>query len=190
MLERLVGGVVLAGLLLLLALVVGPREELRMPGQEGSESSGGQDVLEPPQAAVAALPDTGHTGRGQAHRDAAPEWISGDPASGVVSREASPAAPPPVAESGSPAPAAAGAAGWGVQLGSFAKRDNATRLSDWCREQGYDVKIVVFPQASGTLHHRVRVGPFATRDKAKSVEAQLALQGRSAFVTNWNDEQP
>ena len=85
--------------------------------------------------------------------------------------------------------AAAAGPRWGVQVGSFAERDNAARLSDWCREQGYDVKIVTATQESGTLY-RVRVGPFATRDGARSAVAELALRGRNSFVTDWEDRAP
>ena len=78
---------------------------------------------------------------------------------------------------------------WAVQLGSFADRGNAVRLSDWCREQGYGVKIVAGAQESSTLF-RVRVGPFASRGDARSAMAQLALQGRNSFVTQWDEQAP
>jgi len=86
-------------------------------------------------------------------------------------------------------PAGPAAGQWGVQLGSFAKRGNAAALSDWCREQGYNVRIAAATEQGNALY-RVRVGPFTNRDDAQSAKAQLALQGRPSFITGWEAPAP
>ena len=78
-----------------------------------------------------------------------------------------------------------------MQLGSFAERGNAERLSAWCREQGLGVKIVATTGEGGT-RYRVRVGPYESRESARAAVAELSRQpeGRGAWVTGWNGEAP
>ncbi|WP_446830747.1 SPOR domain-containing protein [Candidatus Foliamicus sp.] len=160
-LERLVGGVVLVGLLLLLALLIGPREGHRMPDQEALAIPGARDAIEPAKSAAAAIV-----------QDNSPQVI-----------QVAPRDPVPLSEE------TLRVAEWGVQVGSFTERGNAERLSEQYREQGFGVKVVTSPGEDGQLY-RVRVGPYASRDSARSARAQLALQGRSTFVTDWNSDQP
>ena len=78
-----------------------------------------------------------------------------------------------------------------MQLGSFAERGNAERLSEWCRERGLGVKIVSTTEGGGA-RHRVLAGPYESRESARSAAAQLSRQpeGRGAWVTRWNGGQP
>lgn len=83
-----------------------------------------------------------------------------------------------------PDPAAAYSGAWAVQVGSFSARANAERLSDWCLEQGFGAQILPPPEGEQALY-RVRVGPYASRDDARSAMAELALLGRTGFVSDW-----
>ena len=185
MLERLVGGVVLLGLLVILALVIGPRDGGRMPDEEDFRNPAAPVALQPAQPGIAG-------GSEEGRRPSGPRAAAQRVPPGSVAR-----APQPARSFGAPSsspgavvePAGPSAAQWGVQLGSFAKRGNAAALSDWCREQGYNVKIAAATEQGDTLY-RVRVGPFATRGDAQSAKAELALQGRPSFITGWEAQAP
>lgn len=200
--ERLVGGVVLVGLLLILALVIGPREGVQMPVRGDSQVSVATDAPEPAGYGADAFP--GETSNNDGEPEATAEWI---PSSSVSSSritdsdaQSSAAAPgssatkamdvPEASGSGERTAAATGPADqWGVQIGSFAARANAQRLSEWCRGEGYGVKIVTLQRTVQTLY-RVRVGPYATRADARAAVAELALLGRKGFVAEWEDSSP
>ena len=214
-LERLVGGAVLLGLLVMLALVIGPRNGPRAPDPDGLERPGAQDAFVPAESGIAAAPEED---REPPAGQAIPQWVP----PGSVPHAPQPArayAAPPGARSSRPrggqdalppsgteergappvspgggqdaAPAGSGGGEWAVQLGSFAERGNAERLSDWCRERGLGVKIVSTNGDGGT-RYRVRVGPYESRESARAAAAQLSRQpqGRGAFATRWNGGQP
>ena len=194
-LERLVGGAVLVALLLLLALVIGPREGGRIPDEEGSESPVAQVAPQPAEPDIAAEPD-------ESRREPGPRAVAQWVAPGSVPHAPQPARafipPPEPGERGTTSPmpreaaetpAAQAEPQWAVQVGSFSSRANADRLSEWCREQGYGVRVVT-GQDGGRALHRVRVGPYASRDDALSAVAELALLGRSGFVSDWEKASP
>lgn len=208
-LERLVGGAVLLGLLLLLALVIGPREGARMPDDEGWDIPDGESAPALSENGATAFPgDSGANGE----RVSSPQWggLSPAPGSEAQSSASAPqpadAAQPPASalqpsdagvpaqdraagSGGSSAAAAASpapAGGWAVQVGSFSSRANADQLAKWCREQGYGARVLP-GQDSGRTLYRVRAGPYASRDEARAAVAELALLGRSGFVSDWED---
>ena len=194
-LERLVGGAVLVALLLLLALAIGPREGVRMPDEEGSQSPVAQVAPQPAEPANDAVPD-------ESRREPGPRTIAQWVPPGSVPHAPQPArafvAPPETSERATPSPspreaaetpAAQAGPQWSVQLGSFSSRANADALSEWCREQGYGVKVVTGQDGGRTLH-RVRVGPYASREDADTAIAELALLGRSGFVSDWGNASP
>ena len=194
-LERLVGGAVLVALLLLLALAIGPRDGARMPDEEGSQSPVAQVAPQPAEPANDAAPDESRPEPGP--RTVA-QWVP----PGSVPHAPQPArafvAPPESGERATPSPGPGEAAGtpaaasgpqWAVQIGSFSSRANADSLSEWCREQGYGVQVVT-GQDGGRALHRVRVGPYASRDDARSAVAELALLGRRGFVSDWENASP
>ncbi len=194
-LERLVGGAVLVALLLLLALVIGPREGARMPDEEGSESPVAQVAPQPAEPGIAAVPD-------ESRREPGPRTVAQWVPPGSVPHAPQPAReirpPPETRETGTPAssareatetPAAASGPQWAVQLGSFSSRANADQLSEWCREQGYGVRVATGQDGGRTLH-RVRVGPYASREDARTAVAELALLGREGFVSDWENASP
>jgi DedD protein len=90
------------------------------------------------------------------------------------------ASPPPKSLPVSDKPAAAGHA-WAVQLGSFASRDNADRLSRQLKTQGFSV-YVLSGGSGPSLRYRVRIGPVADRDAAAEAVAKLKSLGHAASV--------
>ena len=77
-------------------------------------------------------------------------------------------------------PALAGKA-WAVQLGSFASRDNADKLTRQLKAQGFSVYVV--PGGSGpSLRYRVRIGPMPDRGTAAQAAAKLKSAGQAASL--------
>ena len=98
-------------------------------------------------------------------------------------------APPPVAPravraASQAAPAAAGKApssgGWTVQLGLFAKRENAERLAGEARAHGFNV-AVSNADAKGLFH--VRTSALNDRASAQALAQRLKTAGFAAAVT-------
>jgi DedD protein len=72
-------------------------------------------------------------------------------------------------------------AAWAVQLGSFAKRENADNLTRQLKGQGFPVYVL--PGGSGTsVRYRVRVGPLANRDAADRTAAKLKSIGHDSSL--------
>ncbi|GGD37283.1 SPOR domain-containing protein [Pseudoxanthomonas indica] len=81
------------------------------------------------------------------------------------------AAPKPAATS--PSAPAASSVGFAVQLGAFAKAEDANALRDKVRAGGYSAFVEQVRTDKGTLN-RVRVGPVASRAEADTLKAQVA----------------
>ena len=195
-LERLVGGAVLVALLLLLALLIGPREGTRTPDEGGAEVPSAGDAPQLSESVATAFPAEAGAGDDtvssipSGSSGAVPPSVSPAPLADNMGRaDAAPSPSAAVAPSPPPAAVPAPAARWAVQVGSFSSRANADRLSQWCREQGYGVMVLAGRDGGRTLY-RVRVGPYASRDDARSAVAELALLGRSGFVSDWEDASP
>jgi DedD protein len=90
-------------------------------------------------------------------------------------------APAPRAAPQPPAPAAAAAGDWVVQLGSFSEEENARRLAQRVSTFGYKPQIASY-RASGRTMYRVRVGPHATRGEAQAAASALSAHGFVAQV--------
>jgi cell division septation protein DedD len=69
-------------------------------------------------------------------------------------------------------PAPASGKGWFVQVGSFAKRENAQRYVQQLGKQGYAAQVL-----GGGALYRVRVGPVADRAAAVALQSRLAGDG-------------
>lgn len=117
-----------------------------------------------------------------------PEAVSAPVAPASVSTEQKPApasvsAPKPTAalvkDSLAVKPAAAGQ--WWAQLGSFASRDNAERLTKELREAGYSVNLARV-QAGGKDLYRVRAGPAPSREAVATLQAKLAAAGHKSSL--------
>jgi cell division septation protein DedD len=92
---------------------------------------------------------------------------------------AKPAAAP--APSVPPVPAASGT-GFAVQLGAFARAEDANALRDKVRAAGFSAFVEQVRTDKGALH-RVRVGPVANRADAEQLRAQVASKvGISGMV--------
>ena len=67
--------------------------------------------------------------------------------------------------------------GYFVQLGAFSDRTNAERLRERIADDFPAVRI----ETAGTMH-RVRLGPFLTRDEALEMRTRLEDAGYSGVV--------
>jgi cell division septation protein DedD len=68
-----------------------------------------------------------------------------------------------------------------VQLGSFASRANADKLTHKLKAQGFSVYVA--PGGAGpSLRYRVRVGPMADRGAATQTAAKLKALGHTASL--------
>jgi len=74
-------------------------------------------------------------------------------------------------------PAQNSEAGWAVQLGVFASRENAERLAMEVRVKGFKVSVAPLMSGSRKLY-RVRVGPTADRTAAQELQGRLKAAGR------------
>jgi len=119
----------------------------------------------------------------------------------AISPESAPTGPEPVATSPEPVqPERLPDAGrYIVQVASFGALDNANRLSDSLRSNGYSVVTDSVKSAAGTLH-RVRVGPYSSEAEANSTAIDLESRvsgikprvmdlqpGKSAQITTPSD---
>lgn len=68
-------------------------------------------------------------------------------------------------------------AGYAVQVGSFASRDNAIRLSEQLADQGFEA-FLYEEQSGGRPIWRVRVGPEPERSMAEEMLARLRQEAR------------
>jgi DedD protein len=108
---------------------------------------------------------------------------SGAPAPTPAAEPEMPAAPVARVESVAPAksPARSDAAGWAIQVGSFASRENAERLARNLKGKGF-AATVSESSGKGKRLWRVRVGPEADRAAAVALGARLRAAGQSGAV--------
>jgi DedD protein len=94
-----------------------------------------------------------------------------------------PATKPPAAsvKESSVAKPEAAAGQWWAQLGSFASRDNAERLTKELRDAGYSVNLARV-QAGGKDLYRVRAGPAPSREAVAALQARLAAAGHKSSL--------
>lgn len=135
---------------------------------------------------VAAEPDTGSAPT--ADRTAADGGgdASPPPAQGTTAGERGPGASATKPATATAATAAISAApqsgsGWVVQMGSFGDESNASRLSERISAFGYSAAVTPYRSGGRTLH-RVRVGPWESREEAEAVASSLGAHGFVAQV--------
>jgi hypothetical protein len=137
----------------------------------------------------AAVPDTEVTApSGVPNEVTAPSAV---PDAGVTAPASSPvrAAESGVAEvsGGRPIPSSDGIRppGYSVQVAAVRDLEKARTLSDQLTGAGYSV-FVTTATVKQVRFHRVRVGPFQTRQTAQEVAKQLETNGYKApWITNW-----
>lgn len=201
--ERLVGAVVLVGLIVALVpeMLSGPRR------QAGTDSAANGSVrtytidLTPATAARAPAVETQpapiqdiiveQPAAASARPEQSAEPQSANAGATTPSPSEAPARPVEVARPATEAQQdrqqatartqAAPQSGWVVQLGSFASRDNAERLAAEVRKGGYRAFVSRF-ESGRSVRYRVRVGPEAQRAQAEAVAQRLQRDGRQVSI--------
>jgi cell division septation protein DedD len=106
--------------------------------------------------------------------------VTATPAAAKPEMAAKPEPAKPVATA--PAAPAASAVGFAVQLGAFARAEDADALRDRVRAAGFSAFVEQVRTDKGALN-RVRVGPVANRSDAEQLRAQVAAKvGISGMV--------
>lgn len=74
--------------------------------------------------------------------------------------------------------------GFMVQVGAYAKLESAAAVKSRLESGGHKAMIETVKLADGTERHRVRIGPFDTREQANEVRDRAKTQGYDAAVIN------
>jgi len=184
--ERLLGASILAALIVLVVpeLLSGPAPapEASRPPVSSPEPVRTVTVDVTTSKAPAPAADTGGAGQssgppGAASTDLAPAPSTGRTPATPEPLETASAPPKSVAVSDKPSMAHV----WAVQLGSFASRDNADKLSRQLKTEGFSV-FVLSGGSGPSLRYRVRIGPMTDRDAAALAVAKLKSLGHAASV--------
>ena len=69
-----------------------------------------------------------------------------------------------------------------VQVGAYAKIEAANAVKAKLTAGGHTVAIETIKNAEGAERHRVRIGPFATKELATQVRDRAKAQGYDAAV--------
>jgi DedD protein len=93
----------------------------------------------------------------------------------IAAQPRSPRQPPPRADT----PVAGG---WAVQLGVFARHENADRLVQELKGQGFHALVSESSGGGGRTLWRVRAGPLAERAAAEQLSAKLRAAGHPGSV--------
>ena len=72
-------------------------------------------------------------------------------------------------------------AGWVVQLGSFAAKENAEKLARDLKAKKFRAFVSEF-RGSGKVHWRVRVGPEQDRSRIDRIAERLQAEGHKGTV--------
>ena len=195
--ERLTGAIILVVFLVLLVpeLLSGPGRSSGAPthattadgGQmrsytidladdSGAPRSTSAPVVESPTPAPAPEADTGSAESADAQSNAPSEPPAASEPVAPQKAAPPPSPPPRAAAAGAPAKG-----GWFVQVGVFASRENADRLSRQLKGKGFAV-IIDESSGPGKRLYRVRVGPEGDRAAALSLGARLRAAGHSGSV--------
>jgi DedD protein len=92
-------------------------------------------------------------------------------------------APKPADKPPAPKPPASAGAGFAVQLGSFAVRDNANRLAREMTAKGFAASVAPL-KVNGRELYRVLVGPTRDRAAAEALAAQLRRIGQTGSIVS------
>jgi len=188
--ERLVGAVVLVGLIVLLVpeMLSGPRHEAaqQTSAPEGAVRTYTIDLAPqaaPPEPEVSASADPAEIAPPGEPETAEPTPAAAEPAESEAQATPAetlvePVAKPPQVSSKEP-----GGTGWAVQLGSFASRENAQRLANEVSAKGYSAFVSKYESAA-RVRYRVRVGPEEERAQAEALAKRLKSDGRQVSVVS------
>ena len=132
-------------------------------------------VVTPPPAVVAETTKTMVSEK----RNPAPEPVPAKlPVAPVVAKTDS---PDPAASQATTAAAEAPKKGFAVQMGVFADTENAKQIIAKMKDAKLPVYSETVPIKSGSAT-RIRIGPFATQDKADSALVQIKLAGSDGKI--------
>jgi DedD protein len=195
--RRLIGATALGLMAIVFLPMIFDREPKRsgpaMKAQDISvqvPSKEGQAALPAPSAAPVVVPATAPAvpaGVAEASKEAAPpKTVNVGPVPAPApAKEAVKDTTRPAAKAEKPAKSVAAPAGdktgFAVQLGVFSDADNANQVIAKMKEAGLAVYTESIPIKSGNAT-RVRVGPYATRDKADAALAQVKLAGADGRI--------
>jgi len=145
--------------------------EVELPPPPAVDSETERSAAEPatPAAETDVAPPTGNGAASEGGSSGtAKSSTDSEPATGETDKkpEVSQAMPKPGDKDAKPS-------GWVVQLGSFAKEDNARDLNKKLQADGY-ASFVEPVMSSGERVYRVRVGPQVLRDDAEKVRDRIA----------------
>ncbi len=107
----------------------------------------------------------------------APASSTADPAAILAGKVAPKAEPKP-----EPKPATTPDGRFLVQVGAYAKIEAANAVKTKLTAGGHTVAIETIKTAEGVERHRVRIGPFATKELATQVRDRAKAQGYDAAV--------
>ncbi len=185
--QRLVGAIVLVALgVIFVPMILESPSQTLVPEMEALPEPENQVISAPLESfpapdAIPAEPDTAII-----LTDPQPTAVSeapAEPAQPVAEPEPEPEPEPVVAE---PEPETRPAkseplGSWVVQMGSFSSEQNALRLRDKLRKNGFATQVEK-ARIEGKSRFRVRVGPFLERVDAeqsrKQIQDKLTLKGR------------
>lgn len=187
--ERLIGALVLVGIIVLLvpAILTGGADR-QPPDRVADETQTveiqlGDDA--PPAGSDELVPEPEIPG---AQPDAAAEAAvpPPQPADPLPATELPPEPAPVTVEPAAPAKPHPDATAverptWAVQLGAFSSREKADRLVADLRARGYAAFLLEY-RGSGQVLHRVRVGPEQDRSRAVAVAERLRKDGFQPVV--------
>ncbi len=186
--QRLVGAIVLVALgVIFVPMILESPNQTLVPEMEALPEPEDQGISAPLEAfpapdAIPAEPDTSIILTDP--QAAAVSETPAEPAQPVAEPEPVPepeSVPEPEPEPENK-PAKSGPLGsWVVQMGSFSSEQNALRLRDKLRKNGFSTQVEK-ARIDGKLRFRVRVGPFLGREDAeqsrKQIQDRLTLKGR------------
>ena len=133
-------------------------------------------VVTPPPAVVAETTKTAASDKKNPALE--PAASAKPPVATVVAKSES---PDPVASKATVATAEAPKKGFAVQLGVFADTENAKQIIAKMKDAKLPVYSETIPIKSGNAT-RIRIGPFATHDKADSALVQIKLAGSDGKI--------
>jgi DedD protein len=81
-------------------------------------------------------------------------------------------------------PTAAKTKGFMVQVGAYSKPESAASTKKRMESGGHRVVTETIKAADGSDRHRVRIGPFETRESAEQVRDRAKAQGYDAIVVS------
>ena len=81
-------------------------------------------------------------------------------------------------------PTAAKTKGFMVQVGAYSKPESAASTKKRMESGGHRVVTETIKAADGSDRHRVRIGPFETREAAEQVRDRAKAQGYDAIVVS------